>query len=208
LIVTRDRGRALCTRWGESSELRNRWLRFRLLAVAPLTQSRYVVLSGVTVVIRSSGTEPVQFNLDSGAHDTETPVTIDFGPETRILGEPAVDPEPKTLKVSAIKDPENPTTVVLDKFLLNPGQSVTVSTFADNLRGSPRVYGNIAGVRLRERTGERRRWISADPTISDIGSWILDPVIPPVIGTIIGAVMVALFLFFVVVVWLLFPGGL
>jgi len=108
-------------------------------------------LSGVAIVIRSSGTEPVQFNLDADAHATETPVTIDFGSETRILGDPAVDPEPKNLKVSAIKDPENPTTVVVDKFLLNPGQSVTVSTFADNLRNSPTVYANIAGAPLRER---------------------------------------------------------
>jgi hypothetical protein len=108
-------------------------------------------LSGVAIVIRSSGTEPVQFNLDADAHATETPVTIDFGSGTRILGEPAVDPEPKNLKVSATKDPDNPTTVVLDKFLLNPGQSVTVSTFADNLRNSPTVYANIAGAPLRER---------------------------------------------------------
>ena len=109
-------------------------------------------LSGVTIVIRSSGTEPVQFNLDADTQATETPVTIDFGSGTRILGEPAVDPEPKNLKVSAIKDPENPTTVVVDKFLLNPGQSVTVSTFADNLSNSPTVYANIAGAPLHEST--------------------------------------------------------
>jgi hypothetical protein len=155
-------------------------------------------LSGVTIVIRSSGTEPVQFKLDADAHDTETPVTIDFGSGTRILGEPAVDPEPKNLKVSAIKDPENPTTVVVDKFLLNPGQSVTVSTFADNLRNSPRVYGNIAGVQLhQERTRERRPWTS-DPAISDIGSWILDPVIGTIIGTVI-VIVGALILF--VYIW-------
>ena len=96
-------------------------------------------LSGVSVEIRSSGTEPVEFNRDTDAHALETPVTLDFGSETRILGEPAVAAKPEDLTVSARKDLENPSRILLDKFLLNPGQSVTVSAFADDLRQSPRA---------------------------------------------------------------------
>jgi hypothetical protein len=59
------------------------------------------------------------------------------------------------------------------------------------------VYGNIAGVQLHhERTRERRPWTS-DPAISDIGSWILDPVIGTIIGMVI--VIVGAFILFVVI---------
>jgi hypothetical protein len=109
-------------------------------------------LIGVSVEIRCSGTEDVAFRW--GADTEERPLTIDFGEGARILGEPTVATTPKYVKASAVKDPKNPTRVILNKFLIKPGQRVTVTTLLTNYpEESLDVYGQLKGVRrLQGRT--------------------------------------------------------
>ena len=117
-------------------------------------------LEGVAVLIRSTGTEAVEFNQYTGSSTvaTQTPVTLDFGEGARILGEPTVVTDPEGIRASAIKDPQDPSKVVLDKFLLNSGESVTISVILTNFtRTKPNLYAHIKGVPpLRELGPDRR----------------------------------------------------
>jgi hypothetical protein len=109
-------------------------------------------LTGVSVAIRSTGTDPVEFSPEADTSGTQIPVTIDFGEDAQILGDPTIETSPSNLIVSVTQDPKNPHKVVANKFLLNPGQGFTISVFLTNYRKKkPQVYAQIRGVTLREQ---------------------------------------------------------
>jgi hypothetical protein len=115
-------------------------------------------LTGVSVAIRSTGTEPVEFSQAADASGTQIPVTLDFGGSAQILGDPTVETSPPNLIVSVTRDPQYSHKLVANKFLLNPGQSTTISAFLTNYRKKkPQVYAQIRGVTLRERTTDSAR---------------------------------------------------
>jgi hypothetical protein len=107
-------------------------------------------LEAVTVTIHSTGTEAVKFPPNGDAHvmDTQTPVTIDFGRDVRILGEPSAETIPKGRKVRVKLDTTTPGRVLMDRFLLNPKETVTISTFLTNFsKERPEVDWHIEDVR-------------------------------------------------------------
>jgi hypothetical protein len=104
-------------------------------------------LIGVSVAIRSTGTDPVEFSKAADTSGTQIPVTLDFGEGTQILGDPTVETSTSNLIVSVTRDPQTPHKVVANKFLLNPGQGFTISVFLTNYRKKkPQVYAQIRGV--------------------------------------------------------------
>jgi hypothetical protein len=123
-------------------------------------------LTGVSVAIRSTGTDTVEFSQAADTSGTQIPVTLDFGEDAQILGDPTVETSPPNLPVSVAQEPQHPHKLVANNFLLNPGQSATISVFLTNYhKKKPQVEGNIRGVTLRERTTDRAptktvlRWI-------------------------------------------------
>jgi hypothetical protein len=113
-------------------------------------------LIGVSVAIQSTGTDPVEFSQASDTSGTQIPITLDFGEGAQVLGDPTVETNPSNLIVSVTRDPQHPHKLAVNKFLLNPGQSATISVFLTNYRKTkPQVDGQIRGVTLRERTTDR-----------------------------------------------------
>ena len=114
-------------------------------------------LSGVSVALRNTGTEPVEFSQSADAEGTQIPVTLEFGKDAEIIGDPTVETDPPNLIFSVSRDPQEPHKVVASSFLLNPGQSATISVFLTSYhRKKPQVYAQIRGVpSLRERAPDR-----------------------------------------------------
>lgn len=106
-------------------------------------------LVAVPVTIYNTGTEAVKFPQSDSpmVMNTQTPVTIDFGSGAQILGEPTTETSPEERTVGISRPSTAPSKVLMDKFLLNPGESVTVSTFlTDYSGGDPRVDWHIENV--------------------------------------------------------------
>jgi len=130
-------------------------------------------LSGVSVAIRNTGTDPVEFSKAADASGTQIPVTLDFGEGARILGDPTVETTPPNLIVSVTRDPQTPHKVVANKFLLNPGQSATISVFLTDYRKTePKVDAQIRGVTLQEQTTDGARKLVLEPLQAIILMWI------------------------------------
>src|SRR5687768_4192988 len=65
-------------------------------------------LTGVSVEILNTGTDPVEFSQAADTRGTQIPITLDFGEESRILGDPVVETSPPNLIMSVTRDPQNP----------------------------------------------------------------------------------------------------
>jgi hypothetical protein len=117
-------------------------------------------LEAVAVTIHSTGTEAVRFppSSDPQLMDTQIPVTLDFGRSARILGEPSAETSPKGRPVEIRRDAATSGKVLMEKFLLNPRDSVTISTFlAGFSEERPRVDWHIENVRPPQEL-KRRPW--------------------------------------------------
>jgi hypothetical protein len=112
-------------------------------------------LKGVAITIRNTGTEAVNCrSKDFEDDDPQIPVTLDFGQHAQILGDPSTETNPKGRKVGVKKDPQAPGNVLMDTFLLNPKETVTISTFLTNFsEGHPSVDWHIDGVRPPREVG-------------------------------------------------------
>jgi len=121
-------------------------------------------LKAVAITIHNTGTEAVNCkSKDFQDDDPQMPVTLDFGQDAQILGEPGAETNPKGRKVLIRRDPQALSKVLMDTFLLNPKETVTISTFLTNFsKGRPSVDWHIEDVRPpREHKREgRRSWLS------------------------------------------------
>jgi hypothetical protein len=116
-------------------------------------------LEAVAVRIHNTGTEAVKFTNDSSEGiGPEMPVTLDFGQEARLLGEPSAETTPKGRNVVVRPHTKDPGKVIMEEFLLNPKESVTISTFLTNFPlNKPLVDWHIEGVaEPRELKRDRR----------------------------------------------------
>lgn len=100
-------------------------------------------LEGVTVKLVSTGTRSVQIPRPS---EYEAPVTIDFGNEAEILGEPRLtEAEPENLAPTLHVDSGK---VVVEGVLLNPRQSISIFTLLSGLKDGVQVSAHLEDVEL------------------------------------------------------------
>lgn len=105
-------------------------------------------LQTTLIILRSTGTLSVEYHSEDA--NAQTPVTLECGEGAHIVGV-------ETTGVSAVVeiDPEDPSKIVLRRFLLNPGESILVSAFLVDFRGEVQVRGHLKDTHIRERNRER-----------------------------------------------------
>jgi hypothetical protein len=137
-----------------------------------ITEVGITNLEAVVVTIHNTGTEGIIFphSQSTESDDTQRPVTIDFGHDAHIIGHPEAATTREEMNVRVRLDSTTPGRVLMDEFLLNPEETVSISTFlADYSEEKPNVHWHIEDVRPpRELKRERGRDYSSETMVASI----------------------------------------
>lgn len=100
-----------------------------------------------TCIVRLRSTGSLSIEYDQQSVGAQTPVTINFGKGARMVAVESSDEH----KSSSVVDPDNPHQIIVNRLLLNPGESIFVSIFLVEFGGEVEVYGHLRDTRIREQ---------------------------------------------------------